>query len=65
MELSKYGGERVISFIPVLFIKNERGEEILSDWNLSYMFSILKKGDKRSINYYGGIIRQLQKSSPQ
>lgn len=55
MELLKYGGARIVSFIRMLFNKIEAGEKIPDEWNLSYMSSIFKKGDKRSPNNYRGI----------
>ena len=55
MELLKYGGERVVSFIRILFNKIEAGEEIPSEWNLSYISSIYKKGNKKLTNNYRGI----------
>lgn len=43
MELLKYGGERVESFIRMLFNNIESGEEIPSESKLSYMLYIIKK----------------------
>lgn len=48
----KYAGE---NYMKIMFNKKENGEEIPTEWNLSYISSMYKKEDKKSTSNCRGI----------
>ncbi len=55
MELLKYGGYNITEYLKNLFNKIEVSGDIPQEWNMSYISSIHKKGDKTLCENYRGI----------
>jgi hypothetical protein len=55
LELTKYGGKKVLKLVTKLLNKILQGDNIPQEMNMEYLIQIHKKGDKRKCENYSGI----------
>jgi len=59
IELLRYGGKNVISFLTDMFNEIFSGEDMPQEWNSAYICPKYKKGDNKDCNSYNSVINSV------